>query len=262
MFDFEQRPTPPKKVLEKKEKEAPWSRPVMSDQSDHIDAVGYDKIYNALPPNSVWRLFLKTLWLTGRRPGELCYNLRVRDLNFEDNVVTWHILKKHKRKNAKKPVVYQSWQIKPHLPHGRLFVRKCDEELMALFAKWIRIKQLKPEDFIFPFTRQWAWHKITEASKTAGVNAGDHAANPRTMRHSFALGIVKSGDKVEDLIRLQNMLVHSTLRQSLEYAEVTNMETQSLLDKKKAMEDKVRQKAVQPQPKPKPQATSIDWNSM
>lgn len=215
---------------EKKHKQAPWSSPVMADLGDQLDVIGYDKLMAQLEPG-VYRLFLKTLWLTGRRPSELCRNLKVRDISRSDNIVKWFILKKRVGATA------DTGQ------RGRPMIRKVDAELVADLLSYADGAGLKPDDYVFPFSRQTAWRRITDAAKRAGVYAGDHHPGPRTMRHSFALSIVKAGRSIAELLRLKEMLCHTSINQSIEYAEVVNLETQSLLDKKKAAEDESRRAA-------------------
>jgi len=142
---------------------------------------------------------------TGRRISEVL-PLRKRDIDFENGIVTFTILKKRNKYQKLKPV---------------------DDELLSELRKWT--SGLADDMFLFPsphkpgrpITRRWADRAIKQAGKNAGILfVGKKPIHLHILRHSYAIHFLRRSRNVSlSLKLLQMQLEHSTLDMTSAYLQ-------------------------------------------
>jgi len=159
-------------------------------------------------------LILLLLLKTGRRINELL-QLKPRDINYEENMILWHIEKK-------KDPQYRKW-------------KGIDDNTLQLLKKFIDTEKLALEDYVFyspykgktyPLTRQSVWIFLHKYAKFLGINV-----HPHTFRHTFSVWITQNMQHPSDLVKLKNLLEHSDIKMTEHYLQFSTAETQELLEK-------------------------------
>jgi integrase/recombinase XerD len=133
--------------------------------------------------NNKHKMFIKLLWFTGLRVTE-AINIKKKDLNFQDLLITSRWLKNRKYFERVLPM------------HPLL------KDVLELF-----VANLKAEEKLFPFTRQRAYQITQKYLK----------GNPHKLRHSFAVNWLKCNG---DIVILHKMLGHSKIQTTMEYLKI------------------------------------------
>jgi len=166
---------------------------------------------NALKHNPRDYLLMLCLYLTGRRISE-ALNLQRQDIDFENKMILWRILKKRDRN-------YQKF-------------KPCPQLLLDDLKEFIELNHLAPQDYIFfgsfkgktkPMTRQTAHHLIHKYGKELGLDI-----HPHSFRHSFAVNLVRNMRSPSGLIILQDSLEHSDISMTRHYLQFSQEETRDL----------------------------------
>lgn len=148
-----------------------------------------------------------TLWVLlangGLRIGEALL-LRARDLDPERDTLTIPTLKRRGR------------------PHLR---REIHPKATRVLRAWIRRRKLKPEDLLFPISRQAAWGAFRRYAKLGGLPAG---VSLHTLRH---LRGTLDYEATGDLRWVQHRLRHKSLSSSALYAKVRGAKERELVRK-------------------------------
>jgi len=86
-----------------------------------------------------------------------------------------------------------------------------DPETFDMLSRYVLEMNIPVERPIFPFSRVWVWQLVKKYAHMAGLPDTIH---PHTLRHSFAIHLVRSG---LDLRRVQQLLGHSDLNTTQVY---------------------------------------------
>jgi integrase/recombinase XerD len=146
-----------------------------------------NRLIDASIGNDFYYLLFKLARKTGRRLGEY-YEIQVKDIDFERKVVMTKILKRRKR------------VLKEAL---------LDEELTELLKRYIKINNLKPEDFIFKKVhRRTIQYAIVSYGKKAKIN---HKISFHNFRHYLITELFKKGYDYSQIAKLTGHSSISTL---------------------------------------------------
>ena len=144
-------------------------------------------------------LLLFMLWRTGRRISELL-EVKVKDISFQRETIKFNILKKKSPLEKIKPI---------------------DSECLGAIKRYLSYQNIKPEEYLFkspykPFrhlSRQQVFRVIKKIAKRAGVYLpSGELPHPHTMRHSFAIHVVRNTQSKMALILVKDLLEHSDLK--------------------------------------------------
>jgi len=142
-------------------------------------------------------LFVLMLFHSGRRISELI-QLKVKDINFNEGLIAWNILKK--RTPIKKYIA-------------------IDNLAMAYLYKYIQALRLTSNERLFAFNRQRANTIIKKIGKRVGIeNIGDKKLHCHNFRHGHAVYLLKHGGNIREV---QLSLDHSRLEQTAQYLQFT-----------------------------------------
>lgn len=133
------------------------------------------------------RMLFTYLWMTGNRITE-ALNIRRKDLDFENYLITIRWLKNRK---------YSSRNIPMHPNLKQLLMLYCSN--------------MKYEDKVFDISRQRAWQLCQKYAQ----------AHPHKFRHSFAVNWLKCRGS---LVILSQILGHSDIRVTMEYLRIVPIE--------------------------------------
>ena len=184
----------------------------MKDLKDSLSPAQVNQLLtNALNHNPRDYLLMLCLYLTGRRISE-ALNLQQQDIDFENKMILWSILKKKDRN-------YQKF-------------KPCPQLLLDDLKEFVKNNGLQPQDYIFfgsfkgktkPMTRQTAHHLIHKYGKEIGLDI-----HPHSFRHSFAVNMVRNMRSPSGLIILQDSLEHSDISMTRHYLQFSQEETRDL----------------------------------
>lgn len=124
-------------------------------------------------------LLLRFMWRTGVRVSEVI-NVTPNDIEFKNSVVN---IRKAKGGRQRRVLL--------------------DEETLKMLSDYILALNIPEDRPVFPITRAQVFNLVKKYGSMIGVNI-----HPHTLRHSFAIFLVRSG---MDLRRLQLLLGHSSL---------------------------------------------------
>ncbi len=128
-----------------------------------------------------WRdyLLLDFMWRTGVRVSEVI-NVKPQDIEHKNNVVN---IRKAKGGRQRRVLI--------------------GDETLKMLSYYISEQNIPEDRPIFSIQREWVYKLVKRYGNMIGVNI-----HPHTLRHSFAIHLVRSG---MDLRRLQLLLGHSSL---------------------------------------------------
>ena len=151
-------------------------------------------------------LFLTLLWQTGARVSELLMT-RVRDINLTTRTIGIHTLKRKRKPKRVLPV-------KP--------------ETVGVIAAYIVTEKLESSDFLFKFSRQWAFKIVKKAVLQAGFE--EDRAHPHAFRHSFAINCLLQEEPVPITV-LKEWLGHANITNTLIYTKILARDARQYFDK-------------------------------
>lgn len=134
-------------------------------------------------PSLKKKMYCRFLWLSGVRVTE-SVNLKKKDIDFKNDVMTVKWLKSRKYKYRVVPMNYQLKILLEHYTAG-----------------------LNQEEIVFDFSRQYAFKIVKEV-------LGGH---PHQLRHSFAVNCLRQG---MDVVILSQLLGHKNLNTTREYLKI------------------------------------------
>jgi integrase len=156
---------------------------------------------------------------TGRRISEVVRNdeygsgVKGKDINWEEGMIEFTILKKSPRKRRDDGT----------LTERRERIRKLKpvpKQLLIELKKYIDNYDLKDSDYLFDFTTRRARQIIVAIGKKVGIEkVGNKQIHPHHFRHSFIVEGAKRVKNAQDLRLLQNMAEHSTINMTAEYMQ-------------------------------------------
>jgi len=144
-------------------------------------------------------LLIQVLWRTGVRVSELI-NIRPCDIEWSNQVVN---ITKGKRGKQR-----------------RVFL---DKETLKMLSRYVSTQNIGEEQPIFSLTRRHVGRIVKRYGNAIGVQV-----HPHTLRHSFAIHLVRSG---MDLRRLQMLLGHSSLSMTQIYLQFKDEDIREVYQK-------------------------------
>jgi len=132
-------------------------------------------------------LLIRVLWPTGARVNELV-NIKPGDIEWSNQVVN---ITKAKRGKQRRVLL--------------------DEETLKMLSEHVSAQNIPDERPIFDLTSSQIPYIVKRYGNTIGVDV-----HPHTLRHSFAIHLVRSG---MDLRQLQLLLGHSSLNMTQIYLQ-------------------------------------------
>lgn len=219
-----------------------WSNKVMKDLGGFFQKGQREAIYAACKSQRD-RVLIRVFWKSGRRCGEVLM-LKVKDIDFENNDIIWHILKKSKKvlDENKEPQFYIDEFGKQRYETKKidLRVRKPIDKVTAQLLKdYIESESLGPESYVFespykidsPITRQRVFQIVRELCEKAGIYfVGDKKPHPHHFRHSFAIDLAKKAKTASGVMVIKNALEHSSVSQTEHYLQFGSEELRELIE--------------------------------
>ena len=98
-----------------------------------------------------------------------------------------------------------------------------DEETLKMLSDYVVTLNTLEDRPVFPITRAQVFNLVKKYGNMIGVKI-----HPHTLRHSFAIHLVRSG---MDLRRLQLLLGHSALNTMAVYLQFMDMDAKELYDR-------------------------------
>jgi integrase/recombinase XerD len=132
-------------------------------------------------------LLMQVLWRTGVRVSELI-NIRPRDIEWSNQVVN---ITKAKRGKQRRVLL--------------------DEDTIKMLSDYVLALNIPEDQPVFGLTRRHIGRIVKKYGNTIGMDV-----HPHTLRHSFAIHLVRGG---MDLRRLQLLLGHSSLNMTQIYLQ-------------------------------------------
>ena len=165
--------------------------------------------------NDSTNLMIDTLWHTGARISELLALTPKHFIEDEENGVAWASLYTLKQRKAGRPAN----STKNERSVKRL-VDIADPSYMRKVKRYVASHGVRPNDRLFPFTRQTANNRIKAVAKN--VEGLPFLPTAHTFRHSFAINCVLHGAYLK---ALQKWLGHRHAETTEIYTEVLGTET-------------------------------------
>lgn len=175
-----------------------------------------EAIYNSCV-NPRDKMLIRLLWKTGRRITEILM-LKVKEIDFENANILWHIIKKKKKTLKWKPV---------------------DKRTLVMLFRYINWAKLSPEDYVFKsshnpdkaISRQWAFQIVQNAAKRAGIHyVGSKKPHPHHFRHTFAIEMAKKLKNPADVRKLQLIMEHANMGMTEQYLQFGDEDLRELIE--------------------------------
>lgn len=172
------------------------------------------------------KVLIRLLWVTGRRITEIL-NVKVNEINFQDNQISFHIEKKTHKVNGireKKDLI----KLKP-----------IDSKTSAILKSYVQEANLRPDQYLFesefkpgfPITRQRAFKIVRNCAAKAGItNVGSTLPHPHHFRHSYAIDMAKKLKTPGDLRKLQMIMEHANLAVTEQYLQFADWELREMVE--------------------------------
>lgn len=145
----------------------------MKDLDGYLTKVQIDRILDSTKKNKRDYLLFNLLAYTGRRITEVLM-LTPWDVNFEENIITWNILKKGKPLKMRIPIIKKG--------------------LMILLKEYIFDKGITPDERVFSITSRRCDQIIKEYGVKLGIErVGRKKIHCHHFRHSFIINNVRKG---------------------------------------------------------------------
>jgi integrase/recombinase XerD len=188
---------------------------VMKDLQGFFKPTERQKIYNSCES---WRdrVLIRLLWKSGRRISEIL-QIKVKDINFQDGLILWVIIKKKKH--------YKKW-------------KPIDKLTLELLNHYITEGLLKQDHYLLhagyperPISRQRAFQIVRRLCRKAGIHkVGDKLPHPHHFRHSFAIDVAKKSKSAADIRKVQQLLEHSSLAMTEQYLQFGDSDARDLIE--------------------------------
>lgn len=167
---------------------------------DYLEIEQVDEILLAAETSSLRDyLLLRFMWRTGVRVSEVI-NVTPKDIEFKNRVV-----------NVRKA------------KGGRQRRVPLDQDSLKMLSDYILASNILEDQPVFPIKRDRVFKIVKRYGNTAGVKI-----HPHTLRHSFAVHMVRSGT---DLRRLQLILGHTSLSTTQVYLQFNDDDLREAYEK-------------------------------
>ena len=144
-------------------------------------------------------LIIRTLWRTGVRVSELL-NIKPIDIEYKNKVV--NIVKAKGGKQRRVPL---------------------DSDTLNMLSDYVLTQKLREDRPMFGITRRHVGRILKKYGRGVGTDI-----HPHTLRHSYAIHLVRSG---MDLRRVQLLLGHSNLNTTQIYLQFKDEDLREVYDK-------------------------------
>ena len=167
---------------------------------DYLEKEQVDEILRAAEMSSTRDyLLLRFMWRTGVRVSEVI-NVTPKDIEFKNGVVN---IRKAKG--------------------GRQRRVPLDEDTLKMLSDYVVALNTPEDQPVFPIKRNRVFNIVKKYGNMIGVNI-----HPHTLRHSFAINLVRGGT---DLRRLQLMLGHTSLSITQVYLQFNDNDLREAYEK-------------------------------
>ncbi len=221
---------------------AEWSSKVMVDLDGFFKEGQRESIYEACESDRD-RVLIRLLWKSGRRISEIL-QLKVKEIDFENEDIIWHILKKSKKVLGRdgEKLKYIGKDGVEHFQTKKidLTVRKAmDNKTLNILKDYIESNQLQIDDYILesPYkpnahlSRQRCWEIVRDVCIKAGVyKVGGSDPHPHHFRHSYAIDLAKKITTPAGMIVIKDALEHATVAQTEQYLNIGGGELRQYLE--------------------------------
>ena len=167
---------------------------------DYLEKEQVDEILRAAEMSSTRDyLLLRFMWRTGVRVSEVI-NVTPKDIEFKNGVV-----------NVRKA------------KGGRQRRVPLDEDTLKMLSDYVLALNTPEDQPVFPIKRNRVFNIVKKYGNMIGVNI-----HPHTLRHSFAINLVRGGT---DLRRVQLMLGHTSLSITQVYLQFNDNDLREAYEK-------------------------------
>jgi integrase len=189
---------------------------IMRDLGGYLTMEQVNKILENCQFDRDYVLFL-IMFRCGRRITEVL-NLQAKNINFDEGVILFNILKKRREFLKYKPV---------------------DSQVIGVLRRYLDSMDFDPDDFLFkggyddrPMTRQNAHFAFRKAAEKAGIAVvGSKKPHTHHLRHSHAINFLKNTNSPYALKVVQRQLEHGDLKSTSVYLQFSQKDQKELLEK-------------------------------
>ena len=136
--------------------------------------------------------------------------IRPIDINWEESLIAFPILKKKRIVRKLKPI---------------------DKTSLKMLKVYIEHKKIEPEAPVFDIGRFMAYKIVRRCAANAGIRfIGEKSPHPHHFRHSFAIQVLKHSKNPSDIKKLQMALEHSDLNVTSGYLQFAQEELKEMID--------------------------------
>ena len=197
----------------------------MSDPSGHFKQGQRKEIYNSCESLRD-KVLIRLLWKSGRRVSEVL-KLKVKDINFKEGNILWHIDKKFKKLKGGGTKKNDLKRIKP-----------MDGFTLKLLKHYIDEEEIGSEHYVLfsydkfsHLSRQRVYQIVARSCEKAGIfHVGNGKPHPHHFRHTFAVNWAKNSTNPADIVKLKNHLEHSDLKVTETYLQFATEESREMVE--------------------------------
>ena len=216
----------------------------MCNKSDYLSFSEIDKMLQYCYDIGKYRdyMLILTLFRTGRRITEIVgerpflTKVGLRPIDIHPNgLVEFDILKKKHIKSKTKAGKQRNEDqlIKERLlKMPKRVLLPVDKEYMGLLKDYITKYNIGLYDRIFAINRIRAWVIVSQTAKACNIHRPNGKIHPHSLRHSFAIHLIKSNPNNAAVIRqVQDLLQHSDIKMTMEnYGRFTQEDKKETLN--------------------------------
>ena len=174
----------------------------MKDPTKYFSREDMNRLLAAIPDKH--KLLIYVLAKSGRRISEITRCLKPRDINFDENLINYTILKR------KVPA-------KMLLP--------ADPDMVRRLRSYIKSRNIGEDTHIFTLSRQ----RVDQLLKIAAENIGLKDAHAHMFRHTFAIRSAQELQSPAHLVELKDLLGHASIDTTMFYLRFNPKTQRSLL---------------------------------
>jgi len=203
---------------------------VMSDVQGFFKQGERELIYNACK-NDRDRLLIRLLWKSGRRITEILM-LKVKEVDYENKGIFWHIEKKTKLETNEEGV-------KKRNKFDLVKWKPIDITTLEMINNYVKSEGLQSEAYLFQsaykencaMTRQRAFQIVRKCCLDSGIElVGNKKPHPHHFRHSFAVEMAQKIKTPADIRKLQMLMEHANLGITEQYLQFNAEDLRELIE--------------------------------
>jgi integrase/recombinase XerD len=149
-------------------------------------------------------VIINLLIATGARGGTII-NILVKDVDLENNFISFNTLKNRKSKKVPIPAI-----------------------LSQILKEYLEVRKGKPDDYLFPnqFGNRTDVHTLNASLNRYNKSREVFTTGLHRFRHTFAKEFILAGG---DIVTLQHILTHASIEQTREYINMLDVDVQSMV---------------------------------